>query len=64
MLTPEQKAAGWIEHDGGPVGRYVPMDEQVLFRSGKVGSRMHGWAIWHDLAPMHNDIIAYREPKP
>ena len=65
MLTPEQIADGWIEHDGNPIGKYLYMDTPVIFRSGKEGTRKHGWFIWDAEAPLHSDIIAYKpEPTP
>ena len=73
-LTPEQVAAGWIKHDGGPCP--VPLDSSpaVMFRDGE--KWLHGGRIvpvsaryldWQ-LSPKHDapdDIIAYKEdPQP
>ena len=38
MLTPEQRAAGWIEHNGGPCP--VPMDSKpaIMCRGGQISN--------------------------
>jgi len=76
MLTPEQIAEGWIEHDGGPCP--VPLDSKVdvMFRDGSGSKRRHRaqwWTafnpviaaqdLWRHEAGPENDIIAYR-PEP
>lgn len=66
MLTDEQRAAGWIEHDGGPCP--VPMDSKpgVMFGDGyqePSGLRTAGYRLvgyWtHHFQPREH-IIAYR----
>lgn len=65
MLTDEQRAAGWIEHDGGPCPvagdtwvsvkfRGDPDPTKGVLRTHGVASRM---AWWHD--GQEDDIIAY-----
>ena len=64
MLTPEQIADGWIEHDGGPCP--VPLDSRprILFKvgepygSGRVRATCWVWGGYGRAA-----IIAYR-PEP
>ena len=70
MLTDEMRAAGWIEHDGGPCP--VPLDSRpwIMFRDGEViadgGDDADYW-VWEwglfgqKFAALH--IIAYR-PEP
>lgn len=60
MLTPEQIADGWIEHDGGPcpVGARVP----VIYRDGAIeqaGPSSILWS-WFSGSSGENDIIAYK----
>lgn len=66
MLTDEMKAAGWIEHDGGPCP--VPLDTmpRLMFRCGEepaayvVEAGMWEW----DHAGHDYDIIAYKPETP
>lgn len=71
-LTPEQRAAGWIEHDGK--GCPVPLGSAVKFeRRGKPycgGSATravivpwYDWA-WREYPQRASDIIAYRMEAP
>lgn len=67
MLTDEQRAAGWIEHDGGPcpVAPDVFVEPMYLGPDDPAkGVRMivapaGRLAWWHD--GEDDDIIAYRE---
>lgn len=67
-LTEQQKAEGWIEHDGGPCPVPLGMPVWVIHRDeddGPVFFREAQWCggCWkHD--GTEDDIIAYREPKP
>ncbi|CAB4140062.1 hypothetical protein UFOVP407_17 [uncultured Caudovirales phage] len=60
MLTDEQKAAGWIEHDGGPKPQGLPAVYYVMIRHSRrpfnTGSRWN----WREYAKSPVDIIAYR----
>lgn len=73
MLTEEQRAAGWIEHDGGP----CPVDDdalaEVMFSDGETD--MIYAAFWSAPGPDMDDnwtgdcapddrIIAYRKETP
>ena len=67
MLTDEQRADGWIEHDGGecPVEPYTFVT--VQFRSGKNGTApalhwVDRWSNrWEAKGPFRSeDIIAYK----
>lgn len=71
MLTPEQIADGWIEHDGGPCP--VPLGARVEylrrgapFCGGMATSAVlipwYEWA-WGIYPQRQSDIIAYR-PEP
>lgn len=70
MLTPEQRAAGWIEHDGGPCP--VPPDSlpAVLFGSGYISpagrKKASHWmtGYWSHHWPWPEQIIAYRPENP
>ena len=61
-MTDEQRAEGWIDHDGGPcpVGVWQPVT--IMRRDGKIAShpdcRHLDWLPWED--DPHTDIIAYR----
>ncbi|MGL5736473.1 MAG: hypothetical protein ACRCYS_16550 [Beijerinckiaceae bacterium] len=64
MLSEEQKADGWIEHDGGacPVPRW-----EVMLRKGEVLVTAHPYQMaWDQLGEQYqSDIVAYRpEPRP
>ena len=66
MLTDEQRAEGWIEHDGGPCP--VPLDSKPIYmmRDGTIDAGQKGTAselIWDDACPPEDQIIAYR-PEP
>jgi len=70
MLTDEQKAAGWIEHEGK--GCSVPLDSRVrvAFRAGggtgtAMAARVWTWGIdqWQHMN-RDFDIIAYRPENP
>lgn len=72
MLTDEQRAEGWIEHDGGPCP--VPLDSRVrvMFRDGVTPLNIARlWTVGFDwwrheetvLRP-HTDIIAYKPEHP
>lgn len=61
MLTEEQKAQGWVEHDGGQCP--LPM-WQVLLRDGRI-MRTRGdtiyWPHFGDDDFYDSDVIAYRK---
>lgn len=64
MLTPEQIADGWIEHDGGPCP--VPLDSRVtiMCRTGGTDTdEAREWWWGRNRAPVSYEIIAYR-PEP
>lgn len=69
MLTPEQIADGWIEHDGGPCPVEPDSRPTVLFRDGEIadnGEEAASWVWEHQnfgRAFEHLHIIAYR-PEP
>lgn len=58
MLSEEQKAAGWIEHDGGPCPVKRTERVQILTRSGLAASIVAYDRDWKHVRP--EDIIAYR----
>lgn len=64
-LTDEQKAAGWIEHDGGPCPVADRTPVKVLYRSERLGAshclpaRLFNWQDVPGF-PTSADIIAYR----
>ena len=63
MLTDEMKAAGWIEHDGGPCP--VPLLRRVWFmlgsgRKSKTATTAGGLRWSQDDPPHPYDIIAYK----
>ena len=69
MLTSEQIAQGWKEHDGGPCPVALDSKPWVMFRDGVV---VHGtvsaafWAgpsfnWWQHGSHGNDEIIAYRE---
>lgn len=68
MLTEEQKAEGWIEHDGGPCPVSLDSRPAVMFRDGYIipaGERNAGWSLngyWMHHKGFHasEHIIAYR----
>ena len=72
MLTPEQIASGWIEHDGGgcPVDPYAYIEAK--HRDGSISQAIAAYFVdrwsnlWEHCTPCHNeDIIAYKpEPTP
>ena len=64
MLTPEQIADGWIEHDGGhhPMNRTPRGGIPVVIRAGIVGYVSHAARTWVHTGGL-TDIIAYR-PEP
>jgi len=70
MLTDEQKAAGWIEHDGGPCPVPPRSRPAVLFRAGRdsqrepSGSRKVLACNWNWQMVGTNAIIAYRPENP
>lgn len=69
MLTPEQIAEGWIEHDGGPCPVAMHIEITPLYRDKedprKGMRRPFGYAGAFDWAHdgEDDDIIAYR-PEP
>lgn len=70
MLTDEQKADGWIEHDGGPCPVDPDSRVRVAFRAGggtgtAVAARVWAWGIdqWQHMN-RDFDIIAYRPENP
>lgn len=71
MLTDEQRADGWIEHDAGPCPVPLNSEPEVMFGDGYVfgsGLRRAGyWLVgyWHHYFPEPRDrIIAYRLETP
>ena len=68
MLTPEQIADGWIEHDGGPWPVALDSCPGIIFRDGEVipiGQYSAGpWYWWVSQTTNPRDIIAYRPETP
>lgn len=70
MLTDEMKAAGWIEHDGGPCPVPVASKPGVMFGDGRVevpglitaGYRLVGY--WRHSFQPREQIIAYKPETP
>lgn len=46
MLTPEQRAAGWREHDGGPCPVTSTLELDYLLRSGEQFRQRADKLIW------------------
>ena len=64
MLTPEQIADGWIEHDGGKCPVPLPSRVTIMCRSGDIGTGEASICFWRwEEKPVDYDIIAYR-PEP
>jgi hypothetical protein len=71
MLTEEMRAAGWIEHDGGPCP--VPLDSMpdIMFRDGErettgqtADTWTWEWTILEQARLKHIQITAYRPEQP
>ena len=64
MLTDEQRAQGWKEHDGGPCPVALASKVEVMCRGGDTDTDFaHTW-WWgrNKIGPSLNyEIIAYRE---
>lgn len=63
MLTPEQIAYGWIEHDGGPMPlRFAAKKYMIVEVLSDSGARQSNYAdlfTWRS-SPNKPNIIAYR----
>lgn len=76
MLTDEQKADGWIEHDGGPCPVRAKSSPAIMFSDGYVmpqgqytasywaDSRWTGKRGPHQRGILPRRIIAYRPENP
>lgn len=73
VLTDEQIADGWIEHDGGPCPVDASTPVEILVRAGDVSTwKRAGAVLWQygsfvaeifDALPRCCEVIAYRMPK-
>jgi len=64
MLTPEQIADGWIEHDGGPCPVPLAIRVTIMCRGGGTDTdEAHCWWWGRNENPVDYEIIAYR-PEP
>jgi hypothetical protein len=63
-LMPEQRADGWIEHDGGECPVQGDCKVRLWFRDYRSLVRPASWAIWEhgsSLLERRDEVIAYRK---